>query len=112
MVDTGSGYLTINEQTLAALQIGNHARYLYDLQAVLADGSEVVVPVYRIRSMSIGGHCHLRDIEAAVFPGVTRQILGLSALRKALPFIFSFEPPRPALSNCVSRENVVLAKAR
>jgi hypothetical protein len=39
-------------------------------------------------------------VEAAVFPGKTRQILGLSALKKAAPFIFSMDPPNLVLSNC------------
>ncbi len=112
MVDTGSGYLTINEQTLSALQNEDRASYLYDLQAVLADGSEIVVPVYRIESMSIGGRCSLFDVEAAVFPGATRQILGLSALKKAAPFIFSFDPPNLVLSNCLAKEKVASATER
>ena len=112
MVDTGSGYLTINEHTLAALETGNHASYLHDLQAVLADGSEVLVPVYRIKSLSIGGRCHLFDVDAAVFPGATRQILGLSALKKAAPFIFSFNPPNLVLSNCPAAEKVAAATDR
>jgi hypothetical protein len=50
--------------------------------------------------MSIGGQCDLKNIEVAVFPGKTRQILGLSALRQASPFIFSINPPELILSNC------------
>lgn len=100
MVDTGSGYLTLNEETLAALREAGRARYLHDLRAVLADGSELTMPVYRVDSLSIGGLCELRDVEAAVFPGSTRQILGLSALKKAAPFIVSFDPPSLILSHC------------
>ena len=33
-----------------------------------------------------------------MFPGKTRQILGLSALRQAAPFIFSLNPPELVLS--------------
>jgi len=58
------------------------------------------VPVYVIRSLTIGENCRLRNVEAAVFPGATRQILGLSALKKAAPFTFSFDPPHLTLSNC------------
>jgi len=100
MVDTGSGYTTINETTLAELQRIDQAEYLFDLTGVLANGDEMVVPVYRLSQFNIGGGCPLRDVEAAVFPGKTRQILGLSALRQAGPFIFSFDPPNLALSNC------------
>jgi len=42
-------------------------------------------------------------VEAVVFPGKTRQILGLSALRQAAPLIFSLNPPKLVLSNCTDR---------
>ena len=38
-----------------------------------------------------------------MFPGKTRQILGLSALRQAAPFIFSMNPPKLVLCNCTDR---------
>ena len=102
MVDTGSGYVTINEQTLALIKKRGIARYVKSLQGVLADGSEINVPVYTIKRLQIGGSCWLHEVEAAVFPGTSRQILGLSALRKAAPFIFSVDPPELALSHCAS----------
>jgi len=102
MVDTGSGYLTINEGTLQALKRKDKARYIKKLQGVLANGSEMVVPVYTIGSVNIGGNCWLHDVEAAVFPGDARQILGLSVLRKAAPFIFSVDPPSLVLSHCAT----------
>jgi predicted aspartyl protease len=100
MVDTGSGYVTINETTLQSLKRKGGARYVKQLQGVLANGSELAVPVYAIAALNIGGNCWLRDVEAAVFPGDARQILGLSALRKAAPFIFSVDPPSLVLSHC------------
>jgi predicted aspartyl protease len=101
MVDTGSGYLTINENTLTALKVNDRVRYVKDLSAILADGSRLVVPVYTVSRLRIGAQCTLYDVEAAVFPGSTRQILGLSALNKAAPFIFSVNPPQLVLSNCI-----------
>ena len=119
MVDTGSGYTTINEQTLAALMQQQSADYVKDLEGVLADGSRLVVPVYSIQGINIGGQCALQNIEVAVFPGKTRQILGLSALRQASPFIFSINPPQLVLSNCISSiadamsgENTLTEEAR
>lgn len=103
MVDTGSGYMTINEVTLGMLQLSGDATYVKDLSGVLADGSTMTVPVYRITQLRIGASCTLRDVEAAVFPGKTRQILGMSALRHAAPFIFSMDPPKLVLSNCTER---------
>lgn len=100
MVDTGSGYMTINEDTLQVLETTGGATYVKELSGILADGSTMTVPVYRIAQMRIGPSCTLYDVEAAVFPGSTRQILGLSALRQAAPFIFSMDPPKLVLSNC------------
>jgi len=100
MVDTGSGYLTINEQLLQKLRSADQVRYVKDLRGRLANGSELKVPVYSIAELSIGDGCWLNDIEAVIFPGKTRAILGLNALQHAAPFIFSFDPPRLTLSNC------------
>jgi len=100
MVDTGSSYLTINQVTLNQLKSSGHADYLRDLIGVLANGDEVVMPVYRIPRIVLGDSCELLDVEAVVFPGKTRQILGLSVLRKAAPFMFSVDPPELQLSNC------------
>jgi predicted aspartyl protease len=100
MVDTGSGYMAINEHTLAALKGAGTARYVKQLRGVLADGSEMLVPVYAIGRIRIGLRCWIEDVEAAVFPGQGRQILGLSALRKTAPFIFSVDPPELLLSRC------------
>ncbi len=103
MVDTGAGYTTINETTLAMLQYNGGATYMREISGMLANGSMITVPVYRINQMTIGTSCVLRDVEAAVFPGNTRQILGLSALRQAAPFIFSVEPPQLVLSHCAAQ---------
>lgn len=100
MVDTGSGYTTINEQTLAVLMRQSSAHYLREVRGVLADGSELDVPIYSVGRMRIGDRCWLSDVEVAVFPGTSRQILGLSALRKVAPFVFSVEPPGLMLSGC------------
>lgn len=107
MVDTGSGYLTINEQTLSALQKRNQARYVKQQRAILANGKEMVIPIYTISELRIGA-CTIRNIDAAVFPARTRQILGLSALNKAAPFAFSIDPPKLMLSNCIKNEEALL----
>lgn len=100
MLDTGSGYLVINQESLARLKENGQAGYVKDIKGILANGDEFIVPVWRISSMTINNQCILRDVEAAVFPGKTRQILGLTALRKAAPFIVSFEPPQIVFSHC------------
>ena len=102
MVDTGSGYMTINEKMLLALQASGQVRFVKTLRGRLADGRELDVPVHAIDSVSIGDACWLRDVEVAVFPGNARPILGLNVLQRAAPFIFSFTPPRLQLSGCES----------
>ena len=102
LVDTGSTYSAIDEKTLSRLQAGGNATYLKSLNGVMADGSRLKVNVYRISGITLGGECVIRDVEAAVFPGQARPILGLSALHKVSPFIFSTDPPGLALSHCVS----------
>lgn len=107
MVDTGSGYMTINEEILALLKENGLARFVKRLRGRLADGRELEVPVYSIDAISIGDACWLRDVEVAVFPGNTRPILGLNVLQRAAPFIFSFEPPHLVLSHCDSAVDAV-----
>ena len=100
MVDTGAGYTTINEDTLALLVAVNNAVYVGELTGVMADGSQHRLPVYRIKRLVLGKDCVLDNVEAAVFPRDTRMLLGLSALEKAAPFVFSTNPPALSLSNC------------
>ena len=99
MVDTGSGYMTINQASLDQLHERNLARYERDLIGVLADGTELRVPIYRISRLELGAGCVLEDVEAALFPA-KRQILGLNVLNRAAPFIFSINPPELVLSHC------------
>ncbi|MFC6673848.1 retropepsin-like aspartic protease family protein [Marinobacterium aestuariivivens] len=106
MVDTGSGYMTINEEMLSELKRQGGVRYLSQVRGRLANGDELSVPLYSISRVNIGGNCWLRDVEAAVFPGGTRAILGLSALKQASPFIFSMDPPRLVLSHCAGRAEI------
>jgi predicted aspartyl protease len=100
MVDTGSGYLVINQQSLMQLRTSGQAYYIRDIKGIMANGEEYLVPVWRISSLTINDQCVLHDVDAAVFPGQTRQILGLTALKKAAPFILSFDPPQIVLSHC------------
>lgn len=102
MVDTGASYLALNEETIRILIKSGHARFVKQLTGLMADGRKRKVPVYVISELSIGGHCTIRDVEAAVLPGNTRNILGLSALRKTAPFMFAMDPPSLGLSQCTS----------
>jgi predicted aspartyl protease len=100
MVDTGSSYMTINEETLAILKLTEEPLYLRELTGVLANGDQMKVPVYAVSRVRLGESCMLEEVEVAVFPGNTRQIVGLSVLTRAAPFVFSTNPPQLQLSNC------------
>lgn len=92
LVDTGSSYLVISEKILAQLMDAHTARYSRELQGVMADGSTRVIPMYRVAALRLGENCWVHDVEAAVFPGQTRPILGMNVLMKLAPFTFSAEP--------------------
>lgn len=101
LVDTGSGYVTINKKTLKKLKRDGSADFVKKISAVMADGSATVVSVYRIATLRFGDNCIIRDVEAAVMPGSTPNILGLSALKKAAPFAMSVTtPPTLRLTDC------------
>lgn len=100
MVDTGSGYLIINQASLDRLKSAGEARYVNNIKAILANGAEFVVPVWRVSKFTLGGQCVLHDVAAAVFPGDSGQILGLTVLERAAPITLSFDPPQIVLSHC------------
>jgi len=102
LLDTGSGYSIITRDTLTRLRGNGQARYVKDLEGILADGRRKVVPVYRITGIILGENCHIAEIDAAVLPSGSREILGLNALRKVMPMEISLEPPTLSLSNCGS----------
>jgi len=100
LVDTGSGYVTINAASLRALQQNGEAVYVKEVKGRLANGATLIVPVWRLGQITIGDACVIKNVEAAVFPDTSRQILGLTALKKAAPFMVSFNPPKLSLSAC------------
>ncbi|WP_084190943.1 retropepsin-like aspartic protease [Methylomarinum vadi] len=100
MVDTGSDYVTINKATLDLLKERGKVDYVKQVGGTMANGMDIIVPIYRIAKLNIGCCCILHDVEAAVFEGTERQILGLSALRKVAPFALSVDPAHLILSDC------------
>ncbi len=110
LFDTGSGYLAINEKQLKVLSRDSAAQYQRSERARLANGSTRQVAIYRISSLELGG-CRLRDVEAAVLPGSTRPIIGMSVLKKVDSFSVAFNPtPRLRLSGCEAGVNTVAAR--
>jgi predicted aspartyl protease len=101
MVDTGSGYVVINRDTLKKITQQGQAEYVKTITGILADGRQRQVPIWTISTLSIGNNCRLENVEVAVFEGKTRQILGLRALKQAGPITMSFEPPELTLTRCL-----------
>lgn len=100
LVDTGASYLVINEKILAVLKEGGVAEYSRELRGTMADGSARQIPVYRISALRLGSQCWIPNVEAAVFPGGARPILGMNVLTRLAPFTFSAEPPQLGLAQC------------
>lgn len=100
LVDTGASYLALNEETISALLEKGSAHYVRKISAKMADGGKRSVSIYLISEIAIGDSCSIKSVEAAVIPGSARNILGLSALRKTAPFVFTMEPPALGLSHC------------
>lgn len=103
LIDTGSSYTAINETMLTGLLEQGQARYLRDLRGTMANGSIQTVPLYRITSIRLGETCWVANVDAAVMPGNTRPILGMSLLARVSPFLFSTQPPTLRLSNCLAQ---------
>ena len=102
LVDTGSGYIALNRRTFNRLKADKTPRFVRKLDAVMADGSEAEVPLYRFSQLELGGRCVIRDVEAAVLPHATRKILGMNALQKVSPFTIAVTSPELTLSNWVT----------
>lgn len=100
LIDTGASYVAINEELLQDLERKGHARFLRRLTGTMADGRRRPIPIYAISGIVIGDDCVLNNVEAAVLPGNTRNILGLSALRRAAPFTLTMEPLAISLGGC------------
>ena len=103
MVDTGSDYVTINQTTFDLLERHGKVDFVKQVSGTMADGSQTTVAIYRISQLNIGCCCIVDDVEAAVFQGTDRQILGLSALKKVAPFALSLDPAHLILSECSAR---------
>jgi hypothetical protein len=100
LVDTGSGYVSLAPAVFDRLRAARGTVFLRDILGTMANGRTLKVPVYRIETLELSPHCVLHDVEVTVMPGSTRNILGLSALRRVAPFALDLEPARLMLSGC------------
>jgi predicted aspartyl protease len=102
LIDTGASHVTVTNEIIEQLAKQGKAVYLRHLSAVLADGTSIDIPVYRVTTLRVGDMCAFQDVEVAVVPDGTRCVLGLSALKHAAPFVFSVDPPQLQVSNCAA----------
>jgi hypothetical protein len=96
LVDTGAGYMTIDQHTLAILQANGNATYIKRLQGVFAEGRTITC-LFIASAASISTVC--AGLRAWMWPysrAAPRSLLGLSALWNTAPFSFSMKPPDPA----------------
>ena len=100
LVDTGSGLVALSKTTFRPLKSLPSTTFVRHTHATLASGRSTRLAIYRIRQLTLGENCVVRDLEVAVLPGNANNILGLSALRQVQPFAMSFEPPALLLSHC------------
>jgi len=100
MLDTGSGYTTINQASFDALKKQNKLQFVKKVAGILADGSQRIVEIWQVESLTLNGICKLKNIQVAFMPSTNRQILGLTTLTKLAPFTVSLNPPQLTLSNC------------
>lgn len=100
LVDTGSSYVVLTPETFRALRKTSTVRRLRKIRAAMAGGRITDAQVYEIPRLAIGPACELQDVEVVVLSGATRNILGLSALRRMGRIGMRFDPPALELSFC------------
>lgn len=93
LLDTGSGYVSLSKQTFDRIRDDADTVFQRHITGVMANGSSVSVPVYRIGELKLSTECVLYDIEVAVFGNTRRDILGLNALKQIQPFTLQLDPP-------------------
>jgi predicted aspartyl protease len=100
LVDTGAGYSSISQDLFRRLQRKNALVHVDRVAARMADGRLKAMDIYRAQSLQVGDSCELGPVDVAVLPGSQRNILGMSALAKAAPFMLGVNPPSIRLSHC------------
>lgn len=93
LLDTGSGYVSLSKRTFDRIKDDASTVFQRHITGVMANGSAMSVPVYRIGVLSLSTDCVLHDIEVAVFNNTSRDILGLNALKQIQPFTLQLDPP-------------------
>jgi len=93
LLDTGSGYVSLSKRTFDQIKHDASTVFQRHITGVMANGSSISVPIYRIGALRLSSNCVLTDIEVAVFNNTSRDILGLNALKQIQPFTLQLDPP-------------------
>jgi predicted aspartyl protease len=93
LLDTGSGYVSLSKRTFDQIKHDESTVFQRHITGVMANGSAISVPIYRIGALRLSSSCVLTDIEVAVFNNTSRDILGLNALKQIQPFTLQLDPP-------------------
>jgi len=99
LLDTGSAYVVLSEETRRSLERRGLLTPLRYLRALMANNTSVRAQVFRVSMLTLSNGCIVRDFEAVALPGARKNILGLSALKTVAPFTIHFSPDQLAL-NC------------
>jgi len=106
LLDTGSGYVSLTPATFRRINRSASAQarpaFSRKITGVLANGRATSVPVYRLPQLRLG-ECVLQDVEAVVFPGADRDILGLNALSRLQPLTLDLDGGRMLGGACQGR---------
>jgi len=103
LLDTGSGYVSLTPATFRRINRSatGEARPAFKrkITGVMANGRATSVPVYQLPQLQLGD-CVLENIEAVVFPGADRNILGLNALSRLQPLTLDLDGGRMVGGGC------------
>jgi len=100
LFDTGSGYLALNQGLIKSLEDRGMASYQRSVRARLANGSVKDVPIYQVTALDLGNGCIIRNVDAAMLAGDTRNILGMNVLKMVDSFSVSLSSATLTLSGC------------
>lgn len=109
MLDTGSGPVALASDVLEALRHNGNAEWSHEMIAVLADGQEQRIAIYRVKLLTLAEDCQLDNIEAAELPRGARNIIGINLLKRAAPINISVAPSVLSLAGCRGEANRIAA---
>ncbi len=99
LVDTGAGRTIVSHKIFQALSELGELRLVGKIAGHQANGELLKGTRYRVQHMHIG-NCYMEEMVIAYFPDIDQNILGMSSLEEAAPFVFDPGNDRLILTNC------------